>query len=96
MNVSERQVDDHTTPTAVGGVWRRENAMDRYGFLPELTAEEYTRLKASIAERGVEVAVVRDEQGELLDGRARIRAARELGLPCPSVVQAFSSEVAAS
>jgi len=55
--------------------------MDRYGFLPELTAEEYARLKKRIAERGVEEPVVRDEQGQLLDGRGRVRAANELGLP---------------
>lgn len=50
-------------------------------LLPELSPEEYEALKADIAARGIQVPIEVDEQGNLLDGYHRLRAARELGLP---------------
>jgi site-specific DNA-methyltransferase (adenine-specific)/site-specific DNA-methyltransferase (cytosine-N4-specific) len=58
----------------------------RYRLLPPLDAETYAGLKANIAVNGVQVPIVRDEHGHILDGFAREQIARELGYECPSVV----------
>jgi ParB-like chromosome segregation protein Spo0J len=55
--------------------------MSTYPRLPELGPEAYAALKASVAAHGVLVPVVRDERGRTIDGRAREKAARELGVP---------------
>jgi site-specific DNA-methyltransferase (adenine-specific) len=54
--------------------------MNTYPRLPELGPAEYEALKASVKELGILVPVVRTPTGETIDGRARERAARELGL----------------
>lgn len=48
--------------------------------MPPLSEEEYEALKADIAERGVQVPVEYDEDGNILDGYHRVRACQELGL----------------
>ena len=58
----------------------------KYRLLPPLDAETYAGLKANIAINGVQVPVVRDEKGYILDGFARAKIAKELGYECPSVV----------
>ena len=58
----------------------------RYRLLPPLDAETYAGLKANIAINGIQVPVVRDEKGYILDGFARAKIAKELGYECPSVV----------
>jgi len=50
----------------------------QYQLFPELTADEYTALKASISEIGVRVPVELDEDGNILDGHHRVRAWTEL------------------
>jgi site-specific DNA-methyltransferase (adenine-specific) len=62
-----------------------------YQFLPDLLPEEYEALKASIAERGVEVPVVIDQDGETVDGFHRERATDELGIFCPKEIREFSN-----
>jgi hypothetical protein len=57
----------------------------KYRLLPPLDPETYAGLKANIALNGVQVPVVRDERGFILDGFARAKIARELGYECPSV-----------
>ena len=57
----------------------------KYCLLPPLDAETYAGLKANIAVNGVQVPVVKDEDGYILDGFARVRIAKELGYECPSV-----------
>jgi ParB-like nuclease domain len=52
---------------------------DKYQLLPELPPEQFAALKADIAERGVVVAVIVDEFGDIIDGHNRARACRELG-----------------
>jgi hypothetical protein len=47
--------------------------------LPDMTAEEYEGLKASIKERGQEVPILL-LNGQILDGRHRYRACLELGI----------------
>jgi len=64
----------------------------KYQILPPLDAETYAALKANVALRGVTVPVVRDEDGYLLDGFARVKVARELGYECPSVTVKGLSE----
>lgn len=49
-----------------------------YQVCDPLTQEEYEALKASIAKTGVEVPVVMDENGDILDGHHRMRAYYEL------------------
>ena len=50
----------------------------QYQLLPELAANEYSVLKADIAEHGILVPVEVDEHGTLLDGHHRVRAWTEL------------------
>jgi hypothetical protein len=58
----------------------------KYQVLPPLDAETYAGLRANIAVNGVQVPVVKDERGYILDGFARAKIAKELGYECPSVV----------
>jgi ParB-like chromosome segregation protein Spo0J len=64
----------------------------RYCLLAPLDAETYAGLKANIAVNGVQVPVVKDEDGYILDGFARARIAKELGYECPSVTATGLSE----
>lgn len=54
--------------------------MTAFQFLPPLSEEDYEALKADIANRGVQVAVEYDQDGEVLDGHYRLRACKELGI----------------
>jgi ParB-like chromosome segregation protein Spo0J len=51
---------------------------DRYQVMPPLTREEYWALKEDIAENGVLVSVVQDEEGTIIDGHYRVQAYQEL------------------
>jgi N6-adenosine-specific RNA methylase IME4 len=64
----------------------------QYQLLPDLPADDYERLKADIAERGVLVAVELDEHGNVLDGHHRVRIATELGVDYPTVVRSGLAE----
>src|SRR3954451_10401390 len=57
----------------------------KYRLLPPLDLETYAGLKANIAVNGIQVPIVKDEKGSILDGFARAKIARELGYECPSV-----------
>ena len=65
---------------------------NRYQFLPDLLPDEYEALKASIAERGVEVPVIVDQDGETVDGFHRERGCGELGVFCPKEIREFANE----
>ena len=56
------------------------NGRPKYQLLPDLPQEEFEALKADIAARGVQYAVIQDEQGNTLDGHQRERALAELGI----------------
>ena len=58
----------------------------KYCLVPPLDPETYAGLKANIARNGVQVPVIRDEDGYVLDGFARAKIASELGYECPFVV----------
>ena len=64
----------------------------KYRLLPPLDAETYAGIKANIAVNGVQVPIVRDEKGYILDGFARAQMAKELGYECPFVVVKGLSE----
>lgn len=53
---------------------------DTYQVLPPLSDEQFSALKADIAENGVLVPVEYDEDGNILDGFHRVKACRELGV----------------
>jgi hypothetical protein len=52
-------------------------------MLPGLTDAEYRALKADIAEHGILVPVIVDQDGRVLDGVHRVRIAAELGIDVP-------------
>lgn len=54
-----------------------------YQFLPRLSDDEYTSLEKSIREHGIQVPIVVDENGSVIDGHHRKEIADRLGLPCP-------------
>ena len=62
--------------------------MRKYQPLPNLTEDEYAALVESIREHGYDPAhpVVVDEDGNILDGHHRDRAADECGISAPRVV----------
>ena len=62
------------------------------GFFPPLAPDRYESLKQSIAETGVEVPVIEDEKGNLIDGYHRRQISAELGIPCPTEVRQFETE----
>lgn len=64
----------------------------KYQILPPLLPEEFESLKASIAERGVEVPIIVDQDDEIIDGFHRWRACDELGRFCPKEVRHFENE----
>src|SRR4051794_19051462 len=64
----------------------------KYRLLPPLEPETYAGLKANIAVNGVQVPIVKDEKGFILDGFARAKIARGLGYECPSVTVKGLSE----
>jgi DNA modification methylase len=59
--------------------------VERYRVLPPLDAETYAGLRANIAVNGVQIPVVKDERGYILDGFARAKIAKELDYECPSI-----------
>ena len=64
----------------------------KYRLLPPLDAETYAGLRSNIAVNGVQVPIVIDERGYILDGFARAQIAEELGYECPSVTLRGLSE----
>ena len=63
-----------------------------YQILPDLLPEEYESLRASIADRGVDIPIIVDEKGSTIDGFHREKACNELGVFCPREVRQFASE----
>ena len=75
----------------------RRNRMrpSQYQLLPALTPNEYDSLKADILERGVQVPVEYDEDGNILDGHHRVQICTLLGISeWPCVVRLNMSEEA--
>lgn len=57
-----------------------EIKLGKYDVLPPLSGEKYEALKESIRINGVQVPVEVDRDGYVLDGKARVRACRELSI----------------
>ena len=51
---------------------------NKYQVMPPLSDEEYQALKEDMAENGVQVPVVQDAEGNIIDGHYRVRAHQEL------------------
>jgi len=56
-----------------------------FQVMPELSAEEYRALKEDIKENGILVPITVDEDGKIIDGHHRLKAAQELGIDSPPV-----------
>lgn len=66
--------------------------MGKYQPFRDLPANQYEALKADIAQKGVLLPVVVDEDGNILDGHQRRRICAELHIDCPTTVMAGLSE----
>ena len=67
--------------------------MCTYQVMPNLSADEYSELKADIKERGVMVPIEFDEFGNTLDGHHRLKICEELGITdYPKVIRAGMTE----
>ncbi len=64
----------------------------KYTILPPPAPEYLASLRASIAHRGVDEAIIVDENGEIVDGVQRAAICDELGIFCPTQVRLFASE----
>lgn len=76
-----------TTPPAQGG-----NGTSKYQIFPDLSPEEEKILRTSIKEKGVLRPIIKDKEGNVVEGHQRKRIATELGKPCPEEVRHFESE----
>lgn len=65
---------------------------EKYQLLGRLRPEEYLALEADIRERGVQVPVEVDEEGNVLDGHHRVEIAQRLGKPYETLVRRFATE----
>lgn len=55
--------------------------------LPPLAPDEYRALEESIETHGIQVPVVVDESGVVIDGHHRQKIAHHLGLECPTIIK---------
>jgi ParB/Sulfiredoxin domain len=68
-----------------------------YQELPPLSAEDRAALKADIDERGIQVPIEYDQDGNIIDGHHRAELATELGLPekdWPKIVRTYADDKA--
>jgi hypothetical protein len=63
-----------------------------YQVFDKLSPSQYQALREDIKQRGIQVPVEKDEDGNTLDGHHREEIAKELGIPCPEVVRKFATE----
>jgi hypothetical protein len=89
LKVADRQLSQklRIMPTT-----KKRRDETKFCLLPPLDPETYAGLKANIAVNGVQVPVIKDEKGYILDGFAREKIAKELGYDCPSVTATGLSE----
>lgn len=58
-----------------------------YQTMPPLAPEEYQNLEQSIRDHGIQVPILVDEDGVIIDGHHRQKIAQTLGVPCPVEVK---------
>lgn len=63
-----------------------------YQFMPPLSPEEYAALEQSIRENGIQVPILLDDEGRVIDGHHRQKIASELGVACPQRTISGKSE----
>jgi hypothetical protein len=63
-----------------------------YQFFPDLLPDEYDALRVSIAGQGVQVPIVVDQDGNIIDGFNRQNICNELGMFCQREIRQFRSE----
>ncbi|MBX7434573.1 ParB N-terminal domain-containing protein [Mycobacterium sp. Y57] len=59
---------------------------DHFQPMPELPAEQYEALRNDIMDKGVQMPVIKDQYGRIVDGNHRAAIAAELGINYPVVV----------
>lgn len=64
----------------------------KYQLFPDPSPEEDQVLLTSIRQHGVLNAIIKDEQGNTIEGHRRERIATTLCIPCPSIVHTFTTE----
>ncbi|AFH21526.1 DNA adenine methylase [environmental Halophage eHP-3] len=64
------------TPPAEGNP---AGTSEPYQVMPELSTDEFQRLKNDIEQNGIEYPIIVDADGEIIDGHHRMRAWKELG-----------------
>lgn len=71
--------------------------VNKFQVMPDLTAEEYAALKADIKANGIQVPIIKDQHGDIVDGYHRQRVADELGVDTSgvTVVHEFKNDVEA-
>lgn len=68
---------------------------NRFQLLPPLSTDDYAALLDSIRENGILVPVELDQDGNVIDGHHRLRAAAELGITdVPTVVREYADDEA--
>lgn len=67
-------------------------AESKYHIFPDLPPTEYAELKASAEKHGIQVPIIEDEEGNVIDGKHRKQISRELGIECPHITRHFASE----
>ena len=72
--------------------WLRSKDQDKYRLFGDHTPQQYAVVKASVAQNGIQVPAIRDEEGYLLDGFLRDEVAADLRIRCPTEVRLFNSE----
>jgi len=63
-----------------------------FQFMPPLLPSEYASLTESIRQHGIQVPVLVDENGAIIDGHHRDMIAAELGIDCPRDVRVGLSD----
>ena len=63
-----------------------------FQFMPRLADEEYAALESSIKEHGIQVPVILDENGSVIDGHHRKEIADRLGIDYPKRTKVGLSE----
>lgn len=69
-----------------------DSARHPFQVMPPLAPDEYDALVADIRANGVLVPVLVDQQGRIIDGHHRHRAAAEAGVECPTVTRRVGSD----
>lgn len=61
--------------------------------MPPLSEDEYSNLAQSIRDHGIQVPIIVDEQGVVIDGHHRQKIAEDLGVTCPVEIKFGLSDV---